>query len=331
MNLARSRARRTLGGIAACALWAGTAPAQQQIVDPDFDVRLDRPAFRAGGPTVVVDEAHGNFHTASGQYRPFADLLRADGFRVVAGKDAFSAASLRGMRLLIIANPGSPNGADTDKPAFTEAEAEAVRKWVKSGGALLLIADHAPFGLAAAPLARRLGVAMGRGWVFEKAPSADGITTQLTFSRANHRLGSHPITNGRSSAEKLGLVKSFTGQSLSGPPGSVALLRLDPDAREAPDRTRLDRSSEAVLAAKGGAVAWPAGVPRVGERAQGLAFRFGRGRVVVLGEAAMLSAQVIRFRPAVDREDLRVGMGAPGNDNRQFALNVMHWLAGVLR
>ena len=51
---------------------------------------------------------------------------------------------------------------------------------------------------------------------------------------------------------------------------------------------------------------------------------FGRGRVVVLGEAAMLTARLHRFdgRP--------IGMNTPGYDNRQLALNIMHWLTRLL-
>jgi hypothetical protein len=55
---------------------------------------------------------------------------------------------------------------------------------------------------------------------------------------------------------------------------------------------------------------------------QAIAFRFGQGRVVILGEAAAISAQIRRGRP--------VGMNQPGLDNRQFALNLMHWLSGLL-
>jgi hypothetical protein len=50
-----------------------------------------------------------------------------------------------------------------------------------------------------------------------------------------------------------------------------------------------------------------------------LAIEYGRGRIVVLGEAAMLSAQ---------RQNGRAfGMQLPGIDNRQLALNIMHWLS----
>ena len=59
-------------------------------------------------------------------------------------------------------------------------------------------------------------------------------------------------------------------------------------------------------------------------RSQGLAFTLGRGRVVVLGEAAMLSAQI------GGPQRFKMGMTVPGNDDRQFALNVLHWLTRVL-
>ena len=55
-------------------------------------------------------------------------------------------------------------------------------------------------------------------------------------------------------------------------------------------------------------------------RAQRLALPFGKGRVVVSGEAAMFSAQNQNF-----------GLNYPGTDNKQFVLNVMHWLTGLLK
>jgi hypothetical protein len=45
----------------------------------------------------------------------------------------------------------------------------------------------------------------------------------------------------------------------------------------------------------------------------------------VQGEAAMLSAQIS------GTEKRRMGMNVPGNDNKQYALNVMHWLSGFLK
>ncbi len=62
-------------------------------------------------------------------------------------------------------------------------------------------------------------------------------------------------------------------------------------------------------------------------RAQGIAMKFGKGRVIVLGEAGMLSAQVVGTGP----QQMKFGMNRPGIDNRQLALNIMHWLSGKLK
>ena len=62
-----------------------------------------------------------------------------------------------------------------------------------------------------------------------------------------------------------------------------------------------------------------------GGRAQGIAFKFGKGRVVVLAEAAMMSAQL------AGHNKVKFGMNRSGIDNRQLALNIMHWLSRVLK
>jgi len=46
-----------------------------QRADPGFNVTVARPTFTSWRPTVAIDEAHNNFHTADGRYKPFADLL----------------------------------------------------------------------------------------------------------------------------------------------------------------------------------------------------------------------------------------------------------------
>ena len=113
---------------------------------------VEKPAYTRGGPTVAIDEAHSNFHTAGGEYRPFADLLTADGYRIIASTRKFDRGILAGVDLLVIANArdlAALLAGDLSKPAFTEHECDIVRDWVHDGGSLLLIADHAPFGNAA--------------------------------------------------------------------------------------------------------------------------------------------------------------------------------------
>ena len=133
-------------------LLASVALAQQQA-DLEFNVSVADPAYSKNGPRVLFDEAHHNFHTFDGRYKPFVDLLLNDGYRVIRSRKPFSKQSLDTFKVLVIANAlGAEEMDDTgaDQSAFTEEEIEAVYDWVKGGGALLLIADHAPFGAAAA-------------------------------------------------------------------------------------------------------------------------------------------------------------------------------------
>lgn len=281
----------------------------QQSPDPEFDTSVARPAYKDDGPRVMFDEAHHNFHTTEGRYKPFVDLLMNDGYRVIRNRQAFVKARLSGFKVLVIANAlGAEEDDDegADKSAFTDEEIEAVGDWVKGGGALLLIADHAPFGGAAAALATRFGVDMSKGYTFDPENSVAGTPTQLIFSRENKLLASHPIAEGRNENERIKLVRSFTGQSLKGPEGSVEILKLADTATDKPTY-----NAETSTPAAG--------------RAQAIALKYGKGRVVVHGEAAMLSAQI----SGADKRTM--GMNVPGNDNKQYALNLMHWLSGTLK
>jgi len=291
---------------------AGRATAQQpQPADTMFDAAIARPAFaRRAGPVVAIDEAHNNFHTAGGRYRPFAEVLRSDGFRVRAHVAAFTRQSLTGVDVLVIANAlGQVRVDDPPKPAFTVAEEVALLEWVRGGGRLLLIADHDPMGAAVRRLAGRFGVDMSTGRTVDDPHSdwSSGSPSWLVFGRDTGAvLGEHPITRGRDSTERVRRVVTFTGQSLAGPPGSTALLPLVAGAFDLmPDKRQ---------------------VPATG-RAQGLAFVLGRGRVAVFGEAGLFTAQVASAPGVPDR---RYGFTWPGTDDRQLAINTVRWLAGVL-
>lgn len=309
--------------------YAGCAAAQQ-MADSSFDTRVENPAYRDQHPVVVIDQAHHNFHTASGRYKPLAELLKHDGYKIVAGKKRFSADGLRDCAVLVIANAMGSNrmmDEDAGKPPFTQAEYDAVVDWIKSGGSLLLIADHAPFGSAAAGLAHALGVDMSQGFTIDvhhlgRSPS------ELVFDRGDGLLGDHPITRGRNQSETINRVITFTGQSLQGPEGSTAILKLAETAEDVHPLSPLERR-----AAMHGERSRRAQKTSAAGRAQAIAFELGKGRVVVLGEAAMLSAQVIRGRMAEamgEGDELKMGMNVPGSDDRQFALNIFHWLSHAL-
>ena len=283
----------------------------QQIADPHFNSSVEHPAYTKSYPRVLFDEAHNNFHTAGGRYKPFADLIFSDGYQVVVNRKPFTNASLLTFKILIIANALGAEDMDedgADRPAFTDEEADAVRDWVRGGGALLFIADHAPFGSAAEILAKRLDVDMGKGFTLDPANSEKESKNSgwILYSRENHLLADHPITKGRNDSERVSRVMTFVGQSLKGPEGSEAFLKL---ANTATDRVPGDPPKDSSAAG----------------RAQALAFKFGKGRVVVLGEAAMLSAQV------TGSDHQPFGMNIPNIDNKQLALNIMHWLSGLLK
>src|SRR5580765_8206646 len=130
-------------------VWACSVAVAQQVADPDFETKVAHPAYTKNGPKVLFDEAHHNFHTAGGRYKPFADLISSDGYQVTSNKESFSAATLAGFNILVISNAlgnDRMNTPEAANAAFSAQECDAVRDWVKAGGKLLLIADHAPMG-----------------------------------------------------------------------------------------------------------------------------------------------------------------------------------------
>jgi hypothetical protein len=297
-------------------LAAATAFAQQEP-DTAFDTRIANPAFTRRHPRVAIDEAHHNFHTMEGRYRPFADLIRHDGCVVVPGKAPFSAKSLRHFDVMVISNAlGNDDMSDStaSRPAFTPAECKALHAWVERGGALLLIADHAPMGAAAHALAETFGVDMRSGYTLDPEQDSGMGGHSIIAYVEGHGLGvGHSIISGRDTSERIRRVVAFTGQSLSGPPGAHVLLKLSNKAED--EMVGLGEAGPDVPAEKR--------VP-AGGRAQGLAMTVGKGRVVVLAEAAMMTAQV------AGPERYPMGMNLPGTDDRQFAINVIRWLGRAL-
>lgn len=308
------RLRLSVTVLAAALGCAGHARAQQEP-DTTFDTRIARPAFTDRHPRVAIDEAHHNFHTMTGRYAPLASLLRSDGCRVTAGTSRFTASSLAGLDVLVISNAlGHEDMGDSaaTRPAFTADECRAVRAWVEGGGALLLIADHSPMGAAARELGRAFGVDMRNSYAIDTAQAAMG-PSNIAYVPGRGLHPDHPIIRGRDSSETVRRVVTFTGQSLSGPPGAAVLLRLSDKAEDL--MVGLGEAGPDVPAEKR--------LPAAG-RAQGLAFEVGKGRVVVMAEAAMMSAQVAGPKRAP------MGMNVPGTDDRQFAINVVRWLARAL-
>ncbi|GEM_PF-442532 len=272
----------------------------EQVADTAFRPPIDNPAYPLWkGPVVLIDEAHFNFHTATGRYLPFATLLRRDGYLVMASAARFTAESLRPAKVLVISNALNEKNQNDWEPsnpsAFTDEEIAVVRDWVAGGGSLLLIADHAPFAGAAEDLAKALGVRFRSGI----AANPGNRSGRLVFRRSDGTLMDHAVTKGIDS------VATFAGSSFQMDAPGQPLLVFGPKVYSYTEQ------KDSVL---------------VKGHFQGAVLPFGKGRVAVFGEAAMFSAQLT----GLDRHPM--GMNASiAKQNPQFLLNVMYWLTGVIR
>jgi len=278
-------------------------------VDNDFDVTLSNPTYSINKPKILFDEGHNNSHKTSGTYKPFATLIRNDGCEVTTTDKQITSEVLSRFDIYIIANARG-NGELNDTPAFTEGECNTIKEWVSNGGSLLLITDHFPMGSAVEILANKFGVEMQKGMVQDSVyhDKSTKDESQLEFSRENKLLADCDITKG------IDKVITFTGQSIKCKDGCISFLNLSDVAYDMTAKTevlkdgndtRVNVTFNNPQSAKG--------------RSQGLALKFGKGKVIVLGEAAMLSAQL-------NRDNSKFGMNV-NPDNKKLALNIIHWLA----
>jgi hypothetical protein len=286
-------------------------PAAQQVADTTFVPEIAAPAYSEGeGPVVLIDEAHHNFHTASGRYFAFARLLGRDGYVVRPSDQRFTAAVLGAADILVISNAlAEQNVEDWSLPnpsAFDDDEILAVREWVRDGGSLFLIADHMPMPGAAEKLAAVFGLYFNNGFAVDTAQDGGA----LIFRRSDGSLVDHAILNGRGPDERIDSVASFTGQAFRAVPSAEPLMLL-------PNTVVLLMPVEA----------WEFSdqTPRLSAAGmlQGAVLRYGEGRVAAFGEAAMFTSQM--------SGDESFGMSLPvAAHNARFLINIMHWLSGLL-
>ena len=300
--------------------------AAQQVPDSAFAPPIEHPAYPVGGgPVVLLDEAHCNFHTAGGRYYAFAQLLRRDGYAVRASTNKLDHDSLNPATILVVANATAERncGGEWTLPtpsAFSGAEIRAVRDWVRGGGSLFLIADHMPFPGNVSGLATAFGITFNNGFTFDERErpldynGRGSGETVVMATRADGSLAQHSIIEGRTEAERIDSV--VIGRSASAFMGGLELRPL----------IRLGPSAFALMPLR----AWDFddNTPRVALDGWLLAatLEVGDGRVAVFGEAAMLTAQL----QGPERHPMSGGMNDPAaRKNPQLVLNVMHWLSGI--
>jgi hypothetical protein len=270
----------------------------------------------------VVDEAHFNFHTINGRYRDFARALERDGYVPRAGSTPFSAASLRGVRILVIANALSgrnrepANWSPPIASAFTAGEIRAVQEWVRDGGSLLLIADHLPFAGAAEKLAGAFGFELINGYALDRREARRAtLDRPFVFARdsktsADGILADHAITRGRQPSERVDRVMTFMGAAFRAKAPANPLLVFGGEIVSYQTETfgKLSPTTPSIPAN---------GLLQAATR------RYGKGRVVLFSEAGLFMARAPGGKP--------VGMNHPGAEgNLQLLLNTLHWLDGTL-
>ena len=300
-----------------------------QIADPDFIPKNTQHSFsKINSPIVFIDEAHNNFHTANGRYKPFSQVLISDGYTVKPSKEKFTLEYLQQANILVIANALDKNRRDFNPPfgdAFSTDEVEAVKQWVSQGGSLFLVADHTPFPKIIDKLALAFGFKFNNGHI-----------NDALFRIDNNTLVKHPITKGNSASQgdrQLGIftgairqaiiknashlerivqVKTFGGSAFQIPKNAEPLLILGKSAISLIPDIPFKINADTLRVSMAG---WY----------QGAVLEVGEGRVAVFAEAMMFSSQV-----TVKTGKKNGLLSAGAEQNEQFLLNVMHWLSNKI-
>ena len=281
----------------------------QQVPDTLFSPPIRNPAYLPQqGSSIFIDEAHNNFHTLSGGFRPFANILQKDGYVVNPLTQAFSLETLRLAKIVVIANAiHSDNLQRWSLPtpsAFTDDEIDALNTWIKGGGSLFLIADHMPFPGAAEKLASSFGIMFYNGFARKEK------NQNIDIFKVGTGLEECALTRGRSETELVTSVQTFTGQAFQVPEDAVRVITLDQEYEILLPQTAWEFTKLTPRIPASGFV-------------QGAYLRYGSGRIAVFGEAAMFTAQ--------RHGKNKFGMNAKtAPQNMQFLLNTIHYLDGLI-
>lgn len=272
------------------------------LPDTLFDVTVKNPVCHSYCPVVMI---HDNGKWKGGLERSFASLVANDGYQIRVSRAALTNELLAGINVLVLA---------CDR--LSEEEVHNLNTWIVNGGSVLAMTHHDQ--LEFDNYLNTLGIQTGEVVVVEDSLNGlerDGVSANpvyIVFSKKNGLIGNHSIMNGKNTTEQIHTVKSFGGgKPIIGPPGSSVLLRLD---KSAVDFMSVDPYLRSRVPIK----------TKAGE-SFGVAFEMGKGKVVVLGSSFIITAEL--FPPDWGK----VGMNNPNSDNKQFALNIIHWLTGYLK
>jgi hypothetical protein len=286
-------------------------PLQVQAPDRFFNPAISHPVYSKGeGPLIYIDEGHHNFHTLNDRLITTGRILRNDGYLVEAYQGDFRRGRLDFCRILIIVNAlhenNRQNWSNPTFSAFSIDEMDILQDWVREGGSLLLVADHMPLSGAAADLAARFGFELENGY------ANDTLGLPDYFTRERDMLNNCVVTNGRFPAESVDSILTFTGHAFRIPEQATSFMTFNSEyfgwnPQEAWNFNGIERYS-------------------IENYSQGAYRKYGQGRVVMLGEAMMITAQL-----GSGLSMIKMGMNAAEAPyNYQLLLNIIHWLDGQL-
>ena len=148
-----------------------------------------------------------------------------------------------------------------------------------AGGSLFLIADHMPMAGAAEELAKAFDFEFTNGFVFDSQTNWRVSRTPSIFSLNEKTLVESAITKGRNSTESVEQIASFTGQAFKIPLDANSILTFNKNyVNMLPDTAWVFDDETTKINVDG----W----------SQGAYKKYGEGKIVVFGEAAMFSAQL---------------------------------------
>jgi hypothetical protein len=286
----------------------------QQIVDSTFTINLKTPAYSYNnGPVILVDEYHNNDMSIKNRMNPLIRILRQDGYKIQPNTGPFRLNILKKANTLVVISPLHGSNVDNWKlptpSAFDPKEIKELIQWIDEGGNLLLVADHMPFPGAVKELSDHLGVEWYNGFVIDSVNWGNSV-----FSKRDGTLKHHRLLNGRNQNERVNWVATYYGSGFqikdSTITGIFGFDNPDTVSYQTQEAWKMYPDTPTIPA---------------NDLFQAAVLKRGKGRVAIIGEASLFSAQL------VGKNKNPIGINFPNDgQNLQFVLNIFHWLSGSI-
>ena len=285
-------------------------PVENQLADIYYKPNINNPAYNKNkGSVIYIDAGHNNYHTLKDRLYSTGKLLERDGYQVFSYNQKINLDSLKKCKIFIIVNALNEKNDKWETPiysAFTKKEINDITQWVSEGGSLFLVADHMPFAGAASDLASNFGFKYENGHAKHFSQNRD------YFTRKTKTLGNNTITNGRNNNEKIDSILTFSGSAFTIPDSAISILKFDTTWYNYNPKTAWNYDGIEPFSIKG--------------YSQGAYKSFGKGRIVVFGEAMMFTAQL-----GGGFSFMKLGMNSKDcPDNHILLLNIIHWLDRII-